>query len=231
MVPQDVDESFPQDWDQLSRIELIKLVLEQQIRLKTLKEILHRLHQRVTGDEVAASPPHQWHCPINYLLSSQPQAGQGADKGTYLPQGHSLFPPLCAEIMLELGLQKELKQLTHLLRTEQHATMERAIRNALRSLNDPTTLGRSRLAKVLAEIRQIKIDGLGLQRMLNQAIERLNPHPGQPGYDKWRIRYDILYLTYREKKSPQIVAATLALSERQYYRELKGAIEGIIGYL
>jgi hypothetical protein len=231
MASPDVEESFPQDWDQLSRIELMKLLLAQQLRLKTLEEILHRLEQQAAGDDVAASRPHRSRCPVNYLLSSQPQAWQEEDTSLYLPQSHSLFPPLCAEIMLELGLQKELKQLTRLLWAGQQTQMARAVRNALRSLNDPTYLGRSRLARVLAEGWQIKVDGAGLQRMLNQVIERLKPRPGQPSYDRWQIRYDILCLTYREKQSPQAIAAALSLSERQYYRELKGAIEGIIEHL
>lgn len=230
MSQPDIDDILPQDWDQLSRIELIKIILQQQLRLKTLYAALRRLEEQRAGEEIT-SPHQRSRCPVNYLLSSEPRSWQSEDISSYLPSNHSLFPPLCAEIMLELGLQEELKQLTHLRLTEQQTKMERAIRNALRFLNDATYLDRSQLIQVLAEARQIKVDGRGLQRMLNQAIDRLEPRPGQLGYNKWRIRYDILCLTYREKQSPQVVAEALSLSERQYYRELKGAIVGIIDHL
>ncbi|MBE7467666.1 MAG: hypothetical protein HS114_00810 [Anaerolineales bacterium] len=230
-MPQDVEESLSHNLDQLSRTDLIKLVLEQQLRLKTLEAAVHRLEQQAAGEKAAVPPHRLGRCPVNYLLPSQSQVWQGEDKSSDLTQSHSLFPPLCAEVMLELGLQEELKQLTHLRLTEQQTKMEKAIRNALRFLNDTAYLDRCQLIQVLTEVRQVKIDGHGLQQMLHRAIDRLKPRPGQPGYSKWRIRYDILFLTYREKQSPKKVAEILSLSERQYYRELKGAIEGIMDHL
>lgn len=133
--------------------------------------------------------------------------------------------------MLELGLQNELKQLPHLHLNEQKTKMERAIRSALRFLNDAAYLEHSPLIRILAEVWQIKVDGCGLQYLLNQAIDRLKPCPDQPGYHKGHIRYEILRLTYREQRPPQTVAAALALSERQYYRELKESIEEVINKL
>jgi hypothetical protein len=228
MVQEDADEKLSQDFYELPKAELVKIILQQQLRLKTLQTALHRLEQQRSGEEVSSPPHYQRCCPVNLLLSSQPQGLAVENKPSDLPLNNSLFPPVCAEIMLELGLQNELKQLTHFHLNEQKTKMERAIRNALRFLNDAVYLEHSPLIRVLAEMRQIKVDGRGLQCLLNQAIERLKPHPGQPGYHKWRIRYEILCLTYREQRPPQTVATALALSERQYYRELKEAVEGVI---
>ncbi len=231
MVQEDIEERLTQDFQRLPRTELIKIILQQQLRLKTLQTTLHRLEQQRFREEAPSPLSYQGCCPVNLLLSSQPLVLAGESKASDLPLNNSLFPPACAEIMLELGLQNELKQLTHLHLTEQKTKMERAIRNAFRFLNDAAYLEHSQLLRVLAEVRQIKVDGRGLQYLLNQAIERLKPRPGQPGYHKWCIRYEILRLTYREQQPPQTVAATLALSERQYYRELKEAIEEVINKL
>lgn len=230
MTKFDIDGGLPQDWDQVSKTELIKIILQQQLRLKTLQATLHQVEQQQVGEESARPFHRQSQCPVNHLLLSRSRGWSG-EEVSYLSSNNSLFPPLCAEIMLELGLQQELKQLTQLLLTEQHTKIERALRNALRFLHDPAYLDQSSLKKVVGEMRQIKIDGPGLQLMLTQAIERLRPRPNQLDYDKWQTRYDILCLTYREKQPLKLVITTLSLSERQYYRELKRAIEGTIKYL
>lgn len=215
-------------WDQLPRTELINIILQQQLRLETLQAVLHRLEQQRTGEEINNSPRSQIRCPVNYLLSLQVR--QDNDNFPCPSSCQAAFPPICAQIMRGLEMRQEVKQISYLSLTKQHPKIVSATRNALRFLNDPGYLNHSRLIQVLEEVRQIKVDGRSLQRMLNQAIEQLNPCPGQPGYDKRRIRYNILCLAYREQQSPQAIAAALGLSERQYYRELKGAIEEIIEY-
>jgi len=103
--------------------------------------------------------------------------------------------------------------------------VEKATRFALRRLGDVTYLDRCPLADLIAERTGGRPDGFALQQILCQAIAALEPAEDLPYLAKQQLRYDILRLTYLEQQSLMEVAQQLPLSERQYYRELKAAIQ------
>jgi|GEM_PF-2623894 len=106
------------------------------------------------------------------------------------------------------------------------AKLESCVRQALRALDDTAALSRCSLLGHLADHDGQNVDGAQLQQMLTRTVARLKPvNPRRNRQQK--LRYDILRLTYLAKKKPADVAKKLALSERQYYRELKGAVQWV----
>lgn len=107
---------------------------------------------------------------------------------------------------------------------------EQAMRDALRHLDDVEYLGESKLAKLLASVRGQSPTGQNLKHALVQAIRSMKP--GVPSYEIPDNRYhDILRLTYLEKKKAEEVASAVEISKRQYYRDLKAAIQRVADQL
>lgn len=107
---------------------------------------------------------------------------------------------------------------------EMRREIERATRDALRHLDDAGYLSDCRLAELIAELNGRPIGGYHLHCRLRRAIDALETTEAlaerEPGYS----HFEILRLTYREKKRAAEVARQLAMSDRQYYRQLKVAI-------
>ncbi len=110
---------------------------------------------------------------------------------------------------------------------EQRMEREQATRDALRHLDDVDYLARSSLAELLAKAHGVWPEGSHLQQELYRAIEAMRPVAGQSREPQQQRRYDILRQTYLEKKKAVEVANALTISERQYYRDLKAAIQTV----
>lgn len=123
--------------------------------------------------------------------------------------------------------QKEAPQPTEADTMEQQRRRERATRDALRHLDDVAYLGRSPLAERIAKAQGTRPDGRALRRTLYATIEAMRPVKGQSLHPRQLLRHDILCLTYQERKKAAEIARALAISERQYYRELKAAIQTV----
>ncbi len=108
---------------------------------------------------------------------------------------------------------------------------ERATRDALRCLHDVAYLARCSLAELMARMHGERPQGRDLQQALLQAIEATRPRGSHPRRPRQQRRYDILRLTYLEKKRATEVTDTLGISERQYYRDLKAAIQQVAGHV
>jgi len=127
-----------------------------------------------------------------------------------------------AQVIALRGLLQSTQTVVALVEAREEAT-----RQALRSLHSPERLARSRLALLMARVQGVQPTGQVLQSTLNQAIERLKPAAEQSkNAREWR-HYQILRLTYQERWRAANVAKRLAISERQYYRELKAAIRTV----
>ncbi len=70
-----------------------------------------------------------------------------------------------------------------------------------------------------------------LRRILIQAIERLDPGSGFPLRSRERRSYAILSACYARSMTAQAVMDELAISERQYWRDRKRAIEALVDQL
>lgn len=127
--------------------------------------------------------------------------------------------------------EKEAQQPTEADVMEQQRRQERATRDALRHLDDVAYLARSPLAELIAEAQGARPDGRTLQQTLYKNIEAMRPVEGQSLHPRQLLRYDILRLTYLERKRAAEVAQALAISERQYYRELKAAIQRVADHV
>jgi len=121
--------------------------------------------------------------------------------------------------------EKEAQQPTEADVMEQQRKQERATRDALRHLDDVAYLARSPLAELIARAQGARPDSRTLQQTLYATIEAMRPVEGQPLHPRQLLRYNILRLTYLERKRAAEIAQELAISERQYYRELKAAIQ------
>jgi tRNA threonylcarbamoyladenosine modification (KEOPS) complex Cgi121 subunit len=127
--------------------------------------------------------------------------------------------------------EKEAQQPTEADVMEQQRKWEQATRDALRHLDDVAYLARSPLAELIARARGTRPDGRTMQQALYGTIKAMGPVEGQPFHLRQLLRYDVLRLTYLERKRAAEVAQALAISERQYYRELKAAIQMAAGYI
>ena len=121
--------------------------------------------------------------------------------------------------------EKEAEQPTGADVMGQQKKLEWATRDALRHLDDVTCLSRSPLAELIAKAQGARPNGRALQQTLYKTIEAMRPVEGQPLHTRQLLRYDILRLTYLERKRAAETALSLSISERQYYRELKAAIQ------
>jgi len=121
--------------------------------------------------------------------------------------------------------EKEARQLAEANAMEQRRKREQATRDALRHLDDVAYLARSSLAELIAKAQGARPDGRTLQQTLYGTIEAMRPVEGQPSHPRQLLRYDILRLTYLERERVAEITQALAISERQYYRELKAAIQ------
>jgi len=114
---------------------------------------------------------------------------------------------------------------------ERQMKRERATRDALRHLDDVAYLERSTLAKLIATTHGTQLDGHALQQLLCETIEAMKPVGGRPFQPRQMRRYNILCLTYLERKRAAEITRALAISERQYYRELKAAIQRVADHI
>jgi hypothetical protein len=104
---------------------------------------------------------------------------------------------------------------------------EQTTRDALRHLDDVAYLAKSRLASLSASVYGQWPDGHTLQSALARAIHAMKPAEVQSHRTREHRRYHILYLTYMERRKAAEIAQMLAMSERQYYRDLKAAIQTV----
>ena len=104
---------------------------------------------------------------------------------------------------------------------------ESATREALHHLHDVPRLGSCRLTCRLAQDTGQTISGSSLQSALNRAIEELNPATSNPPLTAEPSYYDILHLTFQEGLAADEVARHLSISRRQYFRQLKLAIDAV----
>lgn len=118
---------------------------------------------------------------------------------------------------------------------DEHATLEQqweqATRDALRHLDNTVYLAQSSLAGLIAKHEGVWPEGTDLQQELLAALEDMEPSEDQPQQPRQQQRYDILHMAYLEKKRVVDTAQALAISERQYYRELKAAIQRVANYI
>lgn len=103
----------------------------------------------------------------------------------------------------------------------------RTLRTALRNLYDHAALRRNALAAMLAPATQ----GRGLQEILLDAVQALNPGRGAAVQSDARRTYQILQHRYVEQFSQGEVADSLGLSERQLRRQEQLAIRTLGEYL
>lgn len=111
------------------------------------------------------------------------------------------------------------------LRTEQER--EQAVRDALRHLDDVAYLAESRLARLVAHLHGQPPSGHALRSALLHAIQKMEPPESRPLQSREHRCYHLLRLRYLECKKVAEVAKALAISERQYYRDLKIAIHKV----
>lgn len=109
--------------------------------------------------------------------------------------------------------------------------MEQATRAALRNLYDPGRLANSDLAALLTEVSGRALSGYELQALLRNAIDMLKPAQALSQQARPYCCHDVLALTYIEGQSVAEIMSRLAISRRQYYRELKIAVRSVAYYL
>lgn len=119
------------------------------------------------------------------------------------------------------------RQITQSKLLEQEHDKESAMRNALRHINDPAYLSRSSIRMLLADHTGKCSDGVTLQLTIRAAVQALQPDNSLPNQTDRQLKYNILDLTYfAEKPVPEIINA-LGISTREYYRQLKRAIQTV----
>lgn len=214
--------------NKLPKVELIKLALHQYIWLQTFEAQL--LHQKARSQHLVSRPVEDNRqalpfCTIGYLLD-EPQV----EKFCNIDNKPNQLSLPCPAVKATLELHQELEQSPKVVTDGQHK-LEKATRQALRRLEDVAYLGRSTLSTILAEIHQEQLDGWVIQKMLQQAITATAPTDNDPNYEQWHLRYQLLQLAYLEKTPLAEIIKQVPLSERQYYRELKKAIQTVAAYL
>ena len=182
-----------EELQQLSKTELIEMVLHQQAQIEKLRTTLTRLKARLAESEVRREH--------------------------------------LAGIVEAAKLQEKEAEQATAAKMEQQKKLERATRDALRHLDDVAYLTRSPLAELITKAQGARPDGRTLQQTLYATIGAMRPVEGQPLHPRQLLRYDILRLTYLARKRAAEVAQALAISERQYYRELKAAIQRAVDHV
>lgn len=99
------------------------------------------------------------------------------------------------------------------------------VRKALRHLSDPVYLDSCVLAEWLCPDEAAN-SGESLHRMLTTAIERLCDDGSNPHSRQQRC-YQILKQTYAGQKPAELIMNDLGLSRRQYFYDLKYAVEAV----
>jgi CheY-like chemotaxis protein len=107
------------------------------------------------------------------------------------------------------------------------------VKDALQHLYDVAYLPRLELAQLLTDQGEMSWDerSQALRRQLIQAIDRLDPGPGLPFTARERRSFTILSARYARSMTSQEVMDELAISERQYWREHKKAIDALVDLL
>lgn len=146
---------------------------------------------------------------------------------------HGLIETLSASIA---DLQARVARLEaqippHRFDTQATPDFEHPTRDALRHLNDVAKLADSELAHALIGLGWKPISGRILQSMLTSAIHALRPTAVSASLSPTPNYYEILHLTYQEGISANEAARCLAISKRQYYRELRAAILAVADQL
>ncbi len=107
------------------------------------------------------------------------------------------------------------------------------VKDALLHIYDLAYLPQLGLTRLLAADRELTWQERTqrLRRVLVEAIERLDPGPGLPLRARERRSYAILSACFARSMTAQAVMEELAISERQYWRERKRAIEALVEQL
>ena len=107
------------------------------------------------------------------------------------------------------------------------------IRELLRHIHDPDYLRRHHLAAVLCP--QMHVDdprrGPYLRRRILEAIDQLSPPADAAVRSKKWMQSHILIAHYLEGRGSQEILSELAISERQFYREQRQAVQALSGLL
>lgn len=127
-----------------------------------------------------------------------------------------------AELALLYADEDAVDDLAHSLER-----MEQATRAALRDIYDPGRLANSELASLLVEVNGRALTGHELQALLRNTIDMLKPGQTLGQQSRSHCCYDVLALTYIEGQSVAEIMNRLAISRRQYYRELKIAVRAV----
>jgi CheY-like chemotaxis protein len=98
------------------------------------------------------------------------------------------------------------------------------LRSALHYLYDPDQLRRSPLT-ILFSISDRMDASAVLQKMLLEAIEDLKPGDDEPPQSRSWVVYDVLFFRYVRGYTREAVANQLGISDRQFSREQRSAIE------
>lgn len=106
----------------------------------------------------------------------------------------------------------------------------RQARDALRNLSAESALEQSALADWLLPATQLYGRGAALHQKLYDAIEHLKPDDDS-GRSRAARRYEILKQTYLQQKNADAIILELGLSRRQYFYDLKEAIDAVAHYL
>ncbi|MDI7275734.1 MAG: response regulator [Anaerolineae bacterium] len=107
------------------------------------------------------------------------------------------------------------------------------VKDALQHIYDPAYLPQLELTRLLAGDGDLTWQERSqrLRRILIGAIERLDPGPQLPLRARERRTYAILSACYVRSMTAQAVMEELAISERQYWRERRKAIEALVQQL
>jgi CheY-like chemotaxis protein len=100
----------------------------------------------------------------------------------------------------------------------------RYLRSALHNLYYPDQLRRSPLTAIFGIDQRINASSI-LQKILTDAIEKLNPGPGEPPQSRSWHTYEILVYRYIRQFDREVVANQLGISGRQFRREQITALE------
>lgn len=111
------------------------------------------------------------------------------------------------------------------------ADFTRGVRDALRHLHDPVYLETHPLARQLAAPTDNSLPaGKTLRQVLLHAIAALRPEPASVDRRASRL-HDLLTLRYVEAHAVDTVAASLAISRREYNREHRQALNAVVSLL
>jgi len=108
--------------------------------------------------------------------------------------------------------------------------LSREVREGLRHLSDESKLEKSELADWFLPPGQIHQRGTTMKRCLAEALDYLAPPEGDAASRASR-RHQILHKTYVEQKNVEAIVLELGLSRRQYFYDLKEAVDDTAHHL